>query len=149
MFAVSDRQVNNFGAHRPGNRYSDRLSPDETVQVKLKLTPVGSRVKPGTAAELLTLVHSLLETLAALHALGLCHRDIRRDNIIWYKGEWLLIDWELAGPADEKLPYRIKRVPDEVAARVQPYTKQCDLWQVRRLLHVLTMCKHAHRALPF
>ncbi len=114
--------------HQVGRTY--QLEAGSSVQIEIKLGPVGSRHRPNTAPELHVLACSLLELLTALHAEGLVHCDIRRDNIIFSDGQWVLIDWELAGPADEPLPFAIKRVPAQVAARTRPYTTQDDLWQV-------------------
>jgi aminoglycoside phosphotransferase (APT) family kinase protein len=75
-------------------------------------------------------VVALLVLLVALHQLGLVHRDIRRDNIIWHSGRWYLIDWEVAGIAGTHLEFAIRRVPPDVGARHRVYTCQDDLWQV-------------------
>ena len=114
--------------HEVGRTY--QLEAGSNVQIEIKLGPVGSRHRPNTAPELYILASSLLELLTALHALGLVHRDIRRDNIIYSQGQWVLIDWELSGPTDELLPFAIKRVPAQVVARTRPYIAQDDLWQV-------------------
>lgn len=134
-------QVGGFGMHTVGRTY--QLAGDP-VYIEVKLGPVGSRHKPSNALELHALACALLELLDALHAQGLVHRDIRRDNIVYYQGQWVLIDWELAGPADELLPFAIKRVPPDVAARTRAYTTQDDLWQVGLGATVVAVfCMHA------
>jgi serine/threonine protein kinase len=116
--------------HKVGQTY--QVAPDsQVVPIEIKLGPVGSRHKPGTADELMDLAIAVLEVLAALHPLGLVHRDIRRDNIIFYEGRWYVIDWELGGHIGQLLSYGIRRVPAAVAQRMRGYTEQDDLWQVR------------------
>ena len=44
-----------------------------------------------------SLTTSLLTTAAAMHQAGIKHRDIRAANVVQYCGNWVLIDWELAG----------------------------------------------------
>lgn len=103
------------------------------MAVYVKLTPVGARTEPRNTEQLRSLAESMLQLLVQLHAHGLVHRDIRSANVVRAGGEWVLIDWELAGAADQPLPFDIARVPEPVRSRVRPYTFKDDLWQVWQL----------------
>jgi len=47
---------------------------------------------------------------------------------------WLLIDWELAGRANEIVWWEGKLLPDLVKHRLEPYTCKTDLWQLGMLI---------------
>lgn len=105
---------------------------NDPVGVYVVLEPVGARIEPRSIEELRSLAESMLELLVQLHAHGLVHRDIRIANVVRAGGEWVLIDWELAGTADQLLPFDIARVPEPVRSKTRPYTFKDDLWQVRQ-----------------
>ncbi|KAK9813152.1 hypothetical protein WJX72_009901 [[Myrmecia] bisecta] len=64
------------------------------------------------------------------------HRDIRMENVVQLFDEWMLIDWELAGRADELVWWRGKVLPEPVRAGQAPYIVQTDIWQVGRLIQM-------------
>ena len=111
-------------------------------RVTLHLAPVGARFSIRSDAQLRSLVSSLLSTLQAVHQAGLVHRDIREDNAVRYFDRWVLIDWELAGRADEQVWWHGKSLPPAVEAG-NAYICQHDLWQVGKLIH---RCAVASRA---
>lgn len=102
--------------------------------VELELEPVGACFNIHDDYQLRSLVASLLSTLRRLHAAGYVHRNIRIDNIVKYFGQWLLIDWELAGRVDQVLWWEGKLLPDPVRFHQHPYTAQTDLWQAGKLI---------------
>ena len=58
---------------------------------------------------------------------GVCHRDIRWNNVIWTEEGWRLIDFELAGPADARIQLsgvRFTYMPQSVQNGGQ-FTKVC------------------------
>ena len=77
------------------------LSNSVNCHVRLRLEPVGAVVCMTDAAQLHSMVFSLLSTLMYIHGYGFVHRDIRLDNFLKVTDGWLLIDWELAGRADQ------------------------------------------------
>ena len=59
------------------------------------------------------------------------HRDIRLDNVVKAMDGWLLIDWELAGRANQIVWWEGKLLPDLVKHRLEPYTCKTYLWLIR------------------
>lgn len=107
----------------------------------LKLEPVALEVKPRDEAELRRALTCVLMALAALHARGFVHRDVRWPNVLRADAAgdaWLLCDFELADVIGEPLPGSWTINPDHVAPEVRvpdtPYTAPDDVWQVGRLL---------------
>ncbi|PNH02294.1 hypothetical protein TSOC_011738 [Tetrabaena socialis] len=71
------------------------------------LSPVGrpNHGAPSAELERKAAVRAVLEALAALHAKGLVHRDVRWPNLIrTARGAWLLIDLEHVGDAGRSCP---------------------------------------------
>ncbi len=120
--------------------------------VRLRLEPVGAVVRINDAAQLHSLILSLLTTLRHNHEHDFVHRDIHLDNVVEVMDGWLLIDWELAGRANQIVWWEGKVLPDLVKHRLQPYTCKTDLWQLGMLIrttavsadvplhHLLTGC---------
>jgi len=102
--------------------------------VRLRLEPVGAVVRINDAAQLHNLIFSLLTTLRHIHEHDFVHRDIRLDNVVKVMDGWLLIDWELAGRANEIVWWEGKLLPDLVKHRLEPYTCKTDLWQLGMLI---------------
>jgi hypothetical protein len=104
----------------------------------LKLQPVAVQMLPHDEAELQRATTAVLRALAALHGRSFVHRDIRWPNVLADgNGGWLLVDFELAGVADEPLPagaFNPDCVAPEVRAPDAPYTPAADLWQVGSLM---------------
>ncbi|KAK9830079.1 hypothetical protein WJX72_009646 [[Myrmecia] bisecta] len=67
---------------------------------------------------------------------GFVHRDIRLENVVQLFDEWILIDWELAGRADQRVWWHGKVLPEPVRNGHAPYTVQTELWQVGRLIQM-------------
>ena len=109
----------------------------EDAHVRLSLFPVGARFLIKSDDQLRSLTISVLETVAAMHQAGLVHRDIRVDNIVHYFGQWILIDWELAGPVHEKVWWTAREKPPGIRMGL-PWTIAADLWQVGRIIQRYT-----------
>ena len=120
-------------AGQMGAKLPDYVFAEDEVLLTLRLAPVGDILDISSDAQLHSLLTSLLSTLQAVHGAGFVHRDIRTDNILQYNNRWVLIDWELAGRADEKVWWHGKSLPDAVLAG-ELYTRQHDLWQVGKLV---------------
>ena len=84
--------------------------------------------------ELLVLIKQLLLTLAALHKENWVHRDVRMDNLVHGPAGWVLIDWELAGPAGHHVFWNSAHLPPEVNSGHMPYTAVSNLWQVGKII---------------
>ena len=103
------------------------------AQVKLRLFPVGARFVITSPDQLRGLTTSLLETVAAMHEAGLVHRDIRGDNIVHHSGQWILIDWELAGLVDARVWWSPKAKPPDIKLG-GPWPIAADLWQIGHMI---------------
>ncbi len=56
------------------------------------------------------------------------------DNLVHSPAGWVLIDWELAGPAGQHVFRDSTYLPPEVNSGQMPYTATCDLWQLGRIM---------------
>lgn len=113
------------------------LSNSVNCHVRLRLEPVGAVVCMTDAAQLHSMVFSLLSTLMYIHGYGFVHRDIRLDNVLKVTDGWLLIDWELAGRADQMVWWKGTMLLEVVLHKVEPYTCKTDLWQLGMLIKTL------------
>ena len=90
-------------------------APQTRSLIELHLSPVGAQLHIQTSEQLRSLATSLLTTAVGMHrdgaSQGIVHCDIRPANIVQYRGEWVLIDWELAGPIDRVVWWRAKEPP--------------------------------------
>lgn len=102
--------------------------------VRLRLEPVGALVCINDAAQLHSLVFSLLTTLSHIHEYGFVHRDICLNNVVKGIDGWVLIDWELAGSANQLVWWEGRLLPDLVKRRLELYTCKTDLWQLGMLI---------------
>ena len=118
-------------------------------KLRLELAPVAVdpfRAEPPTdvAVARRALRHVLL-ALAAVHARGWAHRDVRWPNVLQQGdegGDSLLADFEFAAPhgtketweqdGDQPTAARVPRKPTQ--AEQVPWTAKHDLWQVGNLL---------------
>ncbi len=106
-------------------------------RIELHLFPVGARFHISTSDQLRSLTTSLLTTAAAMHRAGIVHCDIRAANVVQYCSDWVLIDWELAGPISTPVWWRAKETPP--AAQLQGrWPIAADLWQIGRLIQGYT-----------
>ena len=105
---------------------------------RFKLSPVAFQTLPCDEAELRCAITAVLRALAALHARGFVHRDLRWPNVLADgHGGWLLVDFELADVAGKPLlaaAVTTDAVAPEVRVPDAPYTPADDVWQVGRLL---------------
>lgn len=105
---------------------------------RLKLQPVALQALPRDEAELRRATAAVLHALAALHARGFVHRDVRWPNVLADgSGGWLLVDFELADVAGEPLPagaVDADAVAPEARVPRAPYNPAADAWQVGRLM---------------
>ena len=110
----------------------------ERPLARLKLQPVALQALPRDEAELRRATAAVLHALAALHARGFVHRDVRWPNVLADgSGGWLLVDFELADAAGEPLPagaVDADAVAPEARVPRAPYTPAADAWQVGRLM---------------
>jgi len=110
------------------------IEPGDVGLVTLKLRPVGMHVHIANVNDLLILIKQLLLTLTALHKQNWVHRDVRMDNLVHGPAGWVLIDWELAGPAGQHVFCNSTYLPPEVNTGQMPYTATSDLWQVGKII---------------
>ena len=123
-----------LGSHVMNLRQQPLILPslDGTPLVELSVTPVGARFLIKLAAQLRGLAISFLKTAAALHLEGFVHRDIREDNVVHYCEQWILIDWELAGPIGAEVWWSAREQPPGMQMGSQ-WTIAADLWQIGRI----------------
>ena len=109
-------------------------------KMRLEERPVCVQRLPETEPELAAAVKAVLEALAAFHARGFVHRDVRWPNVLLAYGDsWLLTDFELAARAGSLVPegaISADYLPPEVASAptTAPYTPAGDIFCVGRLL---------------
>ncbi len=118
----------------PMPKQSKALCQSESCYVRVRLEPVGALVAIIDTAQLRSLVHSLLTTLKHIHEHGFVHRDIHLGNVVRAKNGWILIDWELAGRANQFAWWEGRLLPDGVKHRLEPYACKTDLWQLGMLI---------------
>lgn len=80
----------------------------ENRRLTLTLIPVGYMRAPETQDEMARVIIKVLEVLHQLHMNGWVHCDLRWENIIFYDGSPLLIDFEFARAINTKGPKNIK-----------------------------------------
>ena len=68
------------------------------------LTPLEHRLRDADANERRALARAVLACIEGVHAAGMCHRDIHRDNFLVDGARALLIDFELACRVDPARP---------------------------------------------
>jgi hypothetical protein len=68
------------------------------------LTPLEHRIRDADAAERRMVARAILDCIEGVHAAGMCHRDVHRDNFVVDGAKVLLIDFELARNVDPKSP---------------------------------------------
>ena len=115
-------------------RWQLPVAPGDMGLITLTLRPVGMHLRIADNYDLHSLIKQLLLTLTALHKKKWVHRDIRMDNLVHGPSGWVLIDWELAAPAGQRVFWSSEHLPSEVNAGQMPYTPACDLWQVGRII---------------
>jgi serine/threonine protein kinase len=112
-------------------------------RVMLHVSPVCLTAQPTTEAELKSALRSVLTALAAFHAEGLVHRDIRWGNVLRsISNSWPLADFEEAGPVGKVLGLSSRNhpeafLPNEVLQE-KPYTVKADVWAVGNLIKMWT-----------
>ncbi|CAI2172503.1 9572_t:CDS:1 [Funneliformis geosporum] len=106
-----------------GNRY------------RVILSPLGYCYEPQNESELKDVIKTVLKVINEIHSIGYVHRDIRWPNILRQpNGDWLVIDLEYGGKADEAPNFGpfIEWSPEATANDV--YKTQYDIYQIGRLM---------------
>ena len=117
---------------------SKKLRMDGTARLIIK--PVCVELLPADEGALRTATRAVLTALAAFHAKGFVHRDIRWPNVLRdAQGGWRLADFELADAAGSLLPadaVAVSYLPPEVVASPStvPYTCAGDVYRVGQLV---------------
>lgn len=111
-----------------------------TARVSLTMAPVAMQTAPKTPEEHKAAMRCALTALAALHASGFVHRDVRAPNILFAGGsQWLLIDFEAADREGSCMPTDVVAdayLPPEVEAGNPgaPYTAAGDVYCLGKVL---------------
>jgi len=101
--------------------------------VELKLKPIARVLKPKDERDFKFLVSCILKAIVGLHEHGICHRDIRMANILRAPSEWILIDFELAGRAGDRVFWNSRSL-----MRGSQYRKDQDLKQLAGVIEALS-----------
>lgn len=146
-----------YSALRSHARDTATLSTSELTPVPRAPSPAqraNSELVPAAAGELkhvVQLVHTLAETLGALHEHGILHGDLKPDNVLLREGRPVLIDFGLsikleapAGSAIADSP-RVSGTPEYLAperALGRPLTARSELYSMGCLFYEL-LVSHA------
>lgn len=104
-------------------------------RITLQLSPIGLECVPSTQEELRRAIKAVLSCMAALHAQGWVHRDVRWPNVLRdSSGAYFIIDFDLAvkGPS-AFVPSVLDWCPPEVE-RGMPFTAAGDVYQIGQLM---------------
>lgn len=105
--------------------------------------PVADKIKDHceTVDDVVNGVLGIAETLVELHKVGLSHRDIKPDNMLYYDGRWVLCDFGLVDIPDNphNLTKNAKRIGAvrTIAPEMTRYPKDAD----GRLADVYSLAK--------
>jgi len=113
----------------------------EKIELELHLKPIGASRRPKDVQELRSAIKCVLQFLEQFHKIGYVHRDIRWPNIICYKGEWVVIDLELACLEKDKevVFWNNSCLPPDVTAKTAKYNFKSDLYEVGFLLREIAL----------
>lgn len=116
---------------------------DYSIEDGWYVMPVAERIKDHCKKvdDVVSGVLEIAETLAELHKVGLSHRDIKPDNILYYDGRWVLCDFGLVDIPDNphNLTKNTKRIGAvrTIAPEMTRYPKDAD----GRLADVYSLAK--------
>ncbi|KAA6429875.1 MAG: hypothetical protein FRX49_00307 [Trebouxia sp. A1-2] len=95
-------------------------------QYVVDLEPVGQPVfskygdrKPKLQVELKISIRCILQALVTLHQAGFAHTDLRRENILWHEGQYVLIDLEFACELNT-CPFTPEGIPPASCSTLSP-----------------------------
>jgi hypothetical protein len=117
---------------------SNVVPPGGNGVTHLKIQPVCTDMLPDSEVNLQRAVMCVLRALAAFHARGFVHRDVRWPNLLRDPncGDYLLSDFELASRHGTCLPPRfhgLQSFPPETRSS-GAYTAPGDVWHVGQLV---------------
>lgn len=86
-----------------------------------------------------SIAKQLINMVSTIHRLGICHMDIKTENLLWYNERLFMIDWEMWDFADAPLPEH--GWGTEYAWPPKPWTyetpRTTDVWQLGVALYVI------------
>lgn len=106
----------------------------------IRYSPLGERKRPSSETELTECLKCIVSTLVLLHKQNIIHRDIRFENIVYFKGEWYLIDFEDAAyqPSPSSTPklQQFKKEQHAPELFLSGVTHDCkvDIWSIGHLI---------------
>jgi len=106
LFARELEVVQHLQGHGLSPELIDYGSGPELTWVRSRrMTPLTDRLVGATASDRISVGQRLLEQVAALHAIGICHRDLQMTNVVVDdRNIPLFIDLEIAAWTDPAKP---------------------------------------------
>jgi len=92
---------------------------------------VPQEIPPMPTADAISLTYQLLETVAGLEELGLCHFDLKPENLMWWEGRLKVVDFGLVEKPQPGSPCSqpfFHAAPEVI--RGEDYDTRVDMWSV-------------------
>lgn len=117
---------------------ADNLSQEKDVYLSATLKNKLSANGPLALQDLRVLSESLCDAVDALHQIGLLHRDIKPDNIIYVNGCPKLGDIGLVTPWDREMSFAgtVGFFPPEILSGKNTFEKTSDLYAIGKVLYM-------------
>jgi serine/threonine protein kinase len=124
----------------------------ETAQARLQRS--GGKLEP---VEVLRIADQLLDVIAAAHAVGIVHRDVKPENVfITYQGQVKLLDFGIARITESRRTTRTQigstmgtpafMAPEQARGRWEEIDARTDLWALGATLFFLLTGRVVHQA---
>ena len=116
---------------------SFHFSDDNTSVIKVYFSPWGQKCVIETLDQLIQAVLSISKAVKLMHSVGIVHNDLRWDNVILHKKNYVLIDFDDAYILSENdfCPGLFHLSSSEHSANTfKPHRFEVDIWGIGRLI---------------